>query len=1475
MFSLPSLASRKPLFTVSVISIALLLAATISQPVESAATQERAKKPRRYPNLDVRVTDPQTMSNIARTNASNITQRLQARKTAVENAIARLKTFSRGAHAKSSPLTGAVEVLRSTTGALTAPAPGRNGEDIVRGFIRNNSDLYGLSPNDIAGLRISGESVSGGSGMRMVRVEQTVNGRPVFQSDTRFILDGEGRVIRSTGLIVPDTSAVSPDFARLISAQAALGVAMKSVDIEIETSQATIANRNADGTEVEIVSKNANIAGSVTSKLVYFPLAPGILVPAWSQVTFTKGVGDWYTLVDARSGKLLWRKNIRNDASNHNARFRVYVQADGTTPADSPAPLSPTTATTGSNTQPAGISPTIVSMFTAQSLTASPNGWIDDCSAGGCTAAQTQTIGNNVHAYLDRDSFGNTPDFEPSSVIDGGGKPMGNPDVNGRNRDFLGTSPRNFETSYLPPPQAGNPESGQTASGDGNNGTTAVDQFRRGVLTQMFYVTNWYHDKLFLLGFDEAAGNFQQTNFGGQGSGNDRVLAEAQDDSGFNNAFFSTPPDGQSGRAVMYIFDGPTVDRDGALDSEVLIHELTHGVTSRILGNASGLVWDPGAALSEGWSDFFTLALLNNTSADSPSGKYAVGAYSTYKYHLISSYTDNYLYGIRRFPYSTSSSINPLTWADADDYTNNLSGGITPDPLGNNQAGAAEAHNAGEIWALTLWEVRSRIITANGGSVPTGNQIMLQLVTDALKMTPINPSYIDARDALIDADCATNACANEQSIWNGFATRGLGYGARVSTSYGLAPLVSHQGIAESFATPGLDVQTVAVNDSLGNNNGAIDPGEPIRITVTLTNPWRSTSKNVSSATATLTTSTSGITIMDGSSTYGAIPAQGSASGDSFQINVPLTVSCGQSLKFTITSNSSLGARAVNFQMRVGAPNGTGAPVTYTRTPSVPLPIQDLYPRGTIDSLTINDDFEIADLDFRVDRISHTFPADLTVGFRAPNGYGVDLISFIGFNVGAGHGPDVVDMVIDNQATGDLLQAEEPPYSGSWLPVANSPSWPSPEPVGELNKINGASTQGTWQVLVSDQQFLDEGTLDSWSLIVTPTAFACTPFLSATAGELIISEFRLRGLNGSRDEFIEIYNNSGANHTVVASAGTGYAVAASDGVTRCVIPNGTVIPDRGHYLCTNSAAYSLSTYATGNATYTTDIFDNAGIALFNTSVTANFSLNTRLDAVGSTTESNTLYKEGTGYPALTAFSNNYAMVRDECGKQGSISNFADCPSDGEYVDNNNNSVDFFYVATNGANAGAGQRLGAPGPQNLASPIARNAVITHSLLDATVSGSNPPNRVRNTTSDSANNSTFGTLDTRRRVTNNSGGPITRLRYRILDVTTFPAPSGIADLRGRTSTSILVSGINDPATCLASNGSASTPCTVTVRGTTLEQPPTQSNGGAFNSTLSVGTITLSQPLANGASVNVRFLFGVQQTGSFRFLLNVEVLP
>jgi hypothetical protein len=374
---------------------------------------------------------------------------------------------------------------------------------------------------------------------------------------------------------------------------------------------------------------------------------------------------------------------------------------------------------------------------------------------------------------------------------------------------------------------------------------------------------------------------------------------------------------------------------------------------------------------------------------------------------------------------------------------------------------------------------------------------------------------------------------------------------------------------------------------------------------------------------------------------------------------------------------------------------------------------------------------------------------------------------------------------------------------------------------------------------------------------------------AGAGDLNISEFRLRGPAGAADEYVEVYNNNNSPLTVTTLDGSaGYSIAASDGIIRCTIPNGTVIPARGHYLCVNSSGYSLSGNATGDATFTTDITDNSGVALFSTATVANYSAATRLDAAGFTSEANTLYREGAGIPPINpTFNIDHAFYRDNCGKAGSITTLGACPTGGFPVDTDNNVADFVFVDTNGTSAGAGQRLGAPGPENLASPIQRNSQVAGTNIDPAVSSSTPPNRVRDFTSDPANNSTFGTLLIRKTITNNTGAAITRLRFRIIDQTTFPAPSGFADLRTRTSSLQVVSITGTNPACPAN--------TCTVQGTTLEQPPSQPNGGAFNSTLAVGTVALGTPVANGGQINVQFLLGIQQTGTFKFFINVEVLP
>jgi len=393
------------------------------------------------------------------------------------------------------------------------------------------------------------------------------------------------------------------------------------------------------------------------------------------------------------------------------------------------------------------------------------------------------------------------------------------------------------------------------------------------------------------------------------------------------------------------------------------------------------------------------------------------------------------------------------------------------------------------------------------------------------------------------------------------------------------------------------------------------------------------------------------------------------------------------------------------------------------------------------------------------------------------------------------------------------------------------------------------------------------------------------------GAILISELRTSGPAGAGDDFVEVYNNADTPHTVndgsgIMDAAHGYGLfkmgagCSAVPVLIGVIPNGTVIPGRGHFLFVGSA-YSLANYggagaAAGDQALSQDIESDANVGIFSMASALELSTVTRLDGVGfggNTGGLCELLHEGTTLTPLNGSALQYSYFRDECGKKGNPATLGACPTGGATKDSNVNADDFVFVDTTGTVTPAGQRLGAPGPQNLGSPRL-NALMVSSSLDSTKASSVSPNRLRDLTPQLPN-ALNGTLSMRLRLQNNTGAPVTRLRLRIMDMSALPFTAGIADVRALTSPTITVTGVSDPATCLASTGSAATPCSVTVVGTTLETPPAQTLGGALNTSMSVATITLATPLAPGASVNFQVVLGVQQSGSFKFFFNVEALP
>jgi hypothetical protein len=426
-----------------------------------------------------------------------------------------------------------------------------------------------------------------------------------------------------------------------------------------------------------------------------------------------------------------------------------------------------------------------------------------------------------------------------------------------------------------------------------------------------------------------------------------------------------------------------------------------------------------------------------------------------------------------------------------------------------------------------------------------------------------------------------------------------------------------------------------------------------------------------------------------------------------------------------------------------------------------------------------------------------------------------------------------------------------------------------------------------------------GSVDTDNNNLDFTAATPTPRNSLVGTQLLISEFRPFGPTGTCDEFVEIYNPSSSPFTVqsLEAGSLGFAVAQSNGNVLFTIPNNTIIPARGHYLAVNNGgggctgSFSGSAYPAGNGTTATgdntlneNILENiggvppltnTGIALFNTSLQAGFTLANRLDAVGPTTETNSLYVEGTGYPPLSnSLSGNPGI---------NFSLFRNAQS-GQPLDTNNNETDFQIADINGTNLCAStvnfncQRLGAPGPENLSSPVQRNAEIKASLVDTQCASIivNPtlPSACRLERRTDAGSgfgsspTSTGTLSIRRRFTNNTGQSVTRLRFRIVNITTFPSLTGTADLRAISSSQVTATCQSEGGTPHLCSDNAS-PQT-TIEGTTLETDAQgQPNGGGLNSTLSLAT-----PLAPGASVNVQFLLGVEQNGTFRFFVNVEAL-
>ncbi len=760
-------------------------------------------------------------------------------------------------------------------------------------YLRAHASDFGLQASDFDNFRVTDEYTSRHTGVTHVYLRQLHRGLEVIHAEASVSITADGRVLAASSSFLPNLnaslavprSAASSNFEptpQLDPAQAMAALAdhfgwavdipppvrnvrswwrLPAATLRQDAAATDISNRRRHNTQeqyigsmagesadaepsVPAVGQNSNQATilpasgislePIPAHLRYVPVSKGGVELAWALEVQTVDRRHWYDAsVSALTGNMLYVTDWGSDAS-----YNVYPQ-----PLESPADGTRSIQTDAPDTE------------------ASPLGWHDtDPEAG--VGEFNDTRGNNVRAQEDRDA----DDL-------GGFRPDG-----GDTQEF--DFPIDFESR---------PSANQDAA-----------------ITNLFYQSNVLHDIHLLYGFDEAAGNFQETNFSGLGSGGDAVRADAQDGFEIDNAAFFAPPDGNvpriqmaewRGRSALAVdapaslvgefssgsaqFGPPLSDagttgdvrvsqpldgctpltnsseiagkialiergtcffvekvlhaqdagaigvvvtnnepdgivsmagtdpaitipslliglddgnllraeitageavvttltgspnRDSSFDNGIIIHEYGHGVSSRLTGgpaNSRSLDAIQSGAMGEGWSDWWALMLTQNAN-DTQMGAFPIGTY------VLSQAADGE--GLRRFPYSYDMTVNPLTYADFDESQADV-----PCP-----AGCSEVHNGGEIWASALWDLNWLLINGDGMRIPAqgfdadlyrgtgGNNVALQLVLDALKLQPSNPTFVEGRDALLAADLALTGGANQLAIWTTFSRRGIGFSA--------------------------------------------------------------------------------------------------------------------------------------------------------------------------------------------------------------------------------------------------------------------------------------------------------------------------------------------------------------------------------------------------------------------------------------------------------------------------------------------------------------------------------------------------------------------------------------------------------------------------------------------------------------------------------------------------------------------------
>ena len=707
---------------------------------------------------------------------------------------------------------GVAKHIASPAGFLTGPAgvgkavakaAAAGPDQTVRSFLNAWPSLLGGDATILNDAEIVRDDVTAHSGLHTKVWRQQFNGIPVYNGllITSTTKRDELIAIGSAFAAAPDRSVqgIARRAALIaqpnLTAEAAVSAILRHLKAPAQDAQTT---QEVGGATKKQVLRSAGAKGSIDAQLTWFPLSKDNLRLAWHVVLIERASDVMYGMVvDAQTAEILSKSRLTSQGFYNPDRVKFGAPAaavapvkaapeakaapaeaarnnDGVAPSVKSAAVkssavskaaTPLTFRVYTNDSPMPLSPglsitppaEVPRLFVSPDLTTAAAVL---ASPGGWIGSSNETRGNNVDAHLDLNAD-NEADIP---------RPMG-----------VGTSPVMFNF--------------------GLDLRLGPETYREAAVTNLFYWCNVIHDRLYGLGFTETAGNFQKDNLGRGGIGNDEVQADAQDGSRLNNANFNTPPEGstQKPRMQMFVWNYTTPNRDSDLDNAIIIHEYVHGLSHRLVaaGREGNLAAVQSGGMGEGWSDFYALSMLSEAT-DDPLGSHVVGSYVL----------NNYIKGIRRYPYTVEPrpfvrgvlefqpSVHPLTFRDI---------------ILNDQV-----HAAGEVWCQTLWECRGELVTKYGATA--GNELMLRLVTDGMKLTPFKPSFIDARNAIFQADLTANAGANARELWRAFAKRGLGFGAIAG------PSDTTINVVESYEfTLGLQVSDADGFSAFGRSGGTFSP----------------------------------------------------------------------------------------------------------------------------------------------------------------------------------------------------------------------------------------------------------------------------------------------------------------------------------------------------------------------------------------------------------------------------------------------------------------------------------------------------------------------------------------------------------------------------------------------------------------------------------------------------------------------------